>query len=1177
MLASNTVVSLLAELGSGSTSGARRQEAQAQLLAERNRADAWRSYRPALATASDEYVFWFALSTYECALALRWPLPAAERAEMRVDLQTLVMRGSHPPTHPPTHPPRPPPSALRKGEQLLARLGRLEFPRDDPGFLTRVVDMLATRGPSRLLGARLLTAAAAELDPTSPCSLSVNKRGAAVALVPLWPSVWVALEGAMRDEDAAELGAGVLHPPDQCLHSLLLAAARSLIRWAPFADRAAAASCAQLLTAVCERICPPMGPLHGAAFSSALARSHAALECVTELIARKDAGGVLSMCFSQHVLPAIGGALRWRGSAHVASGASSGGGAVAASAPCALTATTAGSGAAGAGGGSTAAELSNFEELLLHCVSELATGWLLRLAPAAAPQLLVAMRAEGDASAAAAPPPHQAARLTERFWSTVEVCDALLDAALAHARTREGAEGGGGSSDRDGASVLPSEAIIEGALSLLPQAISQLQQLAVGAGAAAACGGAWAAASARAALGVGGVAELLVPNEEEELEEEVEALRDAGRLACDVIGRLAEARPGMLLDGLTQMLTQMLEQASEQGSESSVWSDAEASRLGVLASLLEALLPSTHQCPEQLVSLLRMLLRLLPGAPPPHALPLPRAHACIRLALLRTLLGSCEAIAPSIGDATADPAPVALVADATAVAQLLSDAFSMFVSQSLQLLRAAASEEVASAVATQMLRAASRRWPLPVHSGAAMLHLRSSELVNEVAALPWLSARPPLLAAAASAMLLPPSGARVEQLRVGETPSTEPALVELVRSLGAALEAAAAAAGATSAAAAGGASAAAPAAIESAVMPSRCLRMLLVAVSPQERKIKSALAQPLLPYLESLLRLIEASAHARPLPLAPLSALLALLLGTAESLGGLLGSAFLPHALNTTLRTVGAVLAALGQRGVGAGAAGGVAAADGVDPEAVESFLHAALCVLDIASDPPIHKGAERAALLDQVLSAISPASLGQLLLPSHEHSLSPPRRAQLFAVVGRVLHAHAKPLRARADAAAALFALLRHGLAAPEDAQGFRACIRTVRSVLERLATSAPPPWVVHVCVELAPQLLLLRMEPSSAAVHGEEDGATAGLHAVCSAAAASAQPPESVVGFATRLIRGYLESSHVPVQAHEQLCADFGARDPSDLPSFSLSLEQLANDAACLLATVRFASALG
>ena len=113
---------------------------------------------------------------------------------------------------------------------------------------------------------------------------------------------------------------------------------------------------------------------------------------------------------------------------------------------------------------------------------------------------------------------------------------------------------------------------------------------------------------------MGGVAELLVPNEEEELEEEVEALRDAGRFACDVIGRLAEARPGMILDGLTQMLTQMLEQASEQGSESSVWSDAEASRLGVLASLLEALFPSTRQCPEQLVSLLRMLLRLLPGA-----------------------------------------------------------------------------------------------------------------------------------------------------------------------------------------------------------------------------------------------------------------------------------------------------------------------------------------------------------------------------------------------------------------------------------------------------------------------------------------------------------------------------------------------------------------------------------
>ena len=151
----------LTELFSPSTPAPRRRELQAQIIAERARPAAWASYREALLQdGSSEALLWFVLSLCEAALTLHWPLPPAERQQLKADLTGMLLG-------PAAQQERLPPSARGKALQCLAVLARWEWPAEDAAALSNVLQLLAAPGAPRLVGARLLRAIADEFDPRS--------------------------------------------------------------------------------------------------------------------------------------------------------------------------------------------------------------------------------------------------------------------------------------------------------------------------------------------------------------------------------------------------------------------------------------------------------------------------------------------------------------------------------------------------------------------------------------------------------------------------------------------------------------------------------------------------------------------------------------------------------------------------------------------------------------------------------------------------------------------------------------------------------------------------------------------------------------------------------------------------------------------------------------------------
>lgn len=151
----------LTELFSPSTPAPRRRELQAQIIAERARPAAWASYREALLQdGASEALLWFVLSLCEAALTLHWPLPPAERQQLKADLTGMLLG-------PAAQQERLPASARGKALQCLAVLARWEWPAEDAGALSNVLQLLAAPGAPRLVGARLLRAIADEFDPRS--------------------------------------------------------------------------------------------------------------------------------------------------------------------------------------------------------------------------------------------------------------------------------------------------------------------------------------------------------------------------------------------------------------------------------------------------------------------------------------------------------------------------------------------------------------------------------------------------------------------------------------------------------------------------------------------------------------------------------------------------------------------------------------------------------------------------------------------------------------------------------------------------------------------------------------------------------------------------------------------------------------------------------------------------
>ena len=192
----------LTELFSPSTPAPRRRELQAQIIAERARPAAWASYREALLQdGSSEALLWFVLSLCEAALTLHWPLPPAERQQLKADLTGMLLG-------PAAQQERLPPSARGKALQCLAVLARWEWPAEDAAALSNVLQLLAAPGAPRLVGARLLRAIADEFDPRSHRSTWKAAEQLQASFSLALPDVWAALQQTLTDGEGGGGGGG---------------------------------------------------------------------------------------------------------------------------------------------------------------------------------------------------------------------------------------------------------------------------------------------------------------------------------------------------------------------------------------------------------------------------------------------------------------------------------------------------------------------------------------------------------------------------------------------------------------------------------------------------------------------------------------------------------------------------------------------------------------------------------------------------------------------------------------------------------------------------------------------------------------------------------------------------------------------------------------------------------
>ena len=224
----------------GSPDAQAREQAQRAVFAERSRRGAWLSHR-ALLAERDETLLFFFLSLCEAALAEHWPLPPPERQQLKEDLHVLLLAS-----------PPPPPSAVGKAVQILASLGRLEWPAEDGAFLSRTLQLLERAGPSRSVGARLLAAVGEEFDPAAHRALSARKSELQAALGAELAAVWRALSLALQAEEAITFTAAADDAPLLCLR-----ACRALLAWAPLGGDARRRRRARRAPRCREPLAPP--------------------------------------------------------------------------------------------------------------------------------------------------------------------------------------------------------------------------------------------------------------------------------------------------------------------------------------------------------------------------------------------------------------------------------------------------------------------------------------------------------------------------------------------------------------------------------------------------------------------------------------------------------------------------------------------------------------------------------------------------------------------------------------------------------------------------------------------------------------------------------------------------------------------------------------------------------
>jgi hypothetical protein len=1198
------------ELHAPSTAEPRRRELQAVLHRERERAASTPELRAVWrgviggggSSTQDELLLWFALSCISSSLADAGgpSIAADERLHLKASLQALLLGPAAASV---------PVSSRSKGELLLAQLARVAWPAEEPTLLHEMLALLRQPGPTRSLGARLLSAVVDEFGarPGERPSVQATRQEALLAFL---PDAHAALTEALHSE-AASAGTPGATP---CLD-----ASRALLSFGRVRDGASTGarafteaevrSAPLLLRAVAVHLVP-RAPARDA--QAAIA----ALGVVSELCELKDPQCAALLA---PLVPPLVASVQQLASAPMP--------------PFGLDEDA----------------LDDLENALCYACEPL-YGWLLgpHLAmPAAAQPLLAALWT------------HSLRASPTQLRRCVALSEAVLDRALAQEALESAHEGG--------LHRVPSQL----AEALLPCARALVEWLLLSRSAPAA--NAFAeealetadAASARAAEEADGGAHALAlaalavralaggssggdddadgadggasavggfhrRREGEEAEEGlVGFVSDVRLLLC----RMASFHGAAVLTFLSEVLTMLLAQLPGALSTARPI-DSRPSRyhvaldVGTLAGLLAAVLPAATAASADPLSSLpiaavcQMLLQPLEGPAPDTARSPEACH--VELSLLYPLSELCAVLGAALGEPVGSAGAARAPSEQGAIEQALARGVTALLGRTTALLsRGAGGGVVCRPAASLLLEIASRRWPEAVHRAGGLHRLASlgggNVGAHAVAANIPQSCWPTLFAAVTSALLMPPRGLSASVYLgsfLGAPQQT--ALREMIESIVAPLRApplppvpvspppSAVLMGAVNAMGGvgvvqlpslpeRGGHPALPPAVADAINgqinhalgpPLACVCAIVTSMRDAPREVRDALDGAMAASeLHLVLQRLLGTLHGlRPPPLIALAATLWLVHALTAAVSGGWGGADAAHwALQGALQSMGLVLG-----GGGGGGGGGSSRAAKAQSEAVlEASLELVHAAARLRAAP-----AASARTVGTILDACGPERLGALLAPSasvpEDMRLSPPRREQLMRVASALLSSQWKALLADEVRLSSVMGLLAAGLSQPSDLPAARQALQAIVQLHERWASGGavgvvkaalavgsgagggPTAAQLEHALQLRCLILQARLEPSLETLH---EDATDALHAVLTAEARRIAPDATdalgaqVSASFWQLTARCLSAERWLAQEHAQrLLAEHAQAEVGDRPSFQRTLTRLASAVAFL-----------
>ena len=1207
------------ELHAPSTAEPRRRELQAVLHRERERAASTPELRAVWrgviggggSSTQDELLLWFALSCISSSLADAGgpSIAADERLHLKASLQALLLGPAAASV---------PVSSRSKGELLLAQLARVAWPAEEPTLLHEMLALLRHPGPTRSLGARLLSAVVDEFGarPGERPSVQAKRQDALLAFL---PDAHAALTEALHSE-AASAGTPGATP---CLD-----ASRALLSFGRVRDGAATGarafteaelrSAPLMLQAVAVHLVP-RAPARDA--QAAIA----ALGVVSELCELKD---MQCAALLAPLVPPLVACVQQLASAPMP--------------PFGLDEDA----------------LDDLENALCYACEPL-YGWLLgpHLAmPAAVQPLLAALWT------------HSLRASPTQLRRCVVLSEAVLDRALAQealdrALAQEALESAHVGGLHRGPSQL-AEALLPCARALVEWLLLSRSAPAADAFAEEALDTADAAAATAAEEADGGTHALALSaravralaggssggdgdadgaeggpsveggfhkrREGEEAEEGLEGfVSDVRLLLCRMASFHGAAVLSFLSEGLTTLLAQLpgaLSTARPTDSHPSMFHVA--LDVGTLAGLLAAVLPAATAASADPLSSLpiaavcQMLLQTFEGPAPDTARSPEACHA--ELSLLYPLSELCAVLGAALGEpvgSTGAALAVRAPSELEAIEQALARGVTALLGRTTALLsRGAGGGVVCRPAASLLLEIASRRWPVAVHRAGGLHRLASlgggNVGAHAVAANIPQSCWPTLFAAVTSALLMPPRGLSAsEYLGSFLGAPQQAALREMIESIVAPLRApplppvpvspppsAVLMAAVSAMGGVGviplpslperGGHPALPPAVADAINgqinnalgpPLACICAIVTSMRDAPREVRAALDGAMAASeLHLVLQRLLGTLHGlRPPPLVALAATLWLVHALTAAVSGGWGGADAAHwALQGALHSLGLVL--------GGGGGGGSSRAAKAQSEAVlEASLELVHAAARLRAAP-----AASARTVGTILDACGPEQLGALLAPSasvpEDMRLSPPRREQLMRVAFALLSSQWKALSADEVRLNSVMGLVAAGLSQPSDLPAARQALQAIVQLHERWASGGavgvvkaalgvgsgvgggPTAAQLEQALQLRGLILQARLEPSLETLH---EDATDALHAALTAEARRTVPDGTdalgaqVSASFWQLTARCLSAERWLAQEHAQrLLAEHAQAEVGDRPSFQRTLTRLASAVAFL-----------